>query len=134
MRVLMLSWEYPPNNVGGMGKHVTDLIPALVSEDVEVHLLTPRFKGGEVIEENSNHFIYRVDPPPVMSPADFLSSAWQTNLKLQEAAYSLFEKYGEFDLIHAHDWLVAFTGVSLKHHYKIPLVATIHATERGRGQ
>lgn len=134
MRVLMLSWEYPPNNVGGMGKHVTDLVPALVSEDIEVHLLTPRLKGGEVIEERANHFVYRVDPPSAVSPADFLSVAWQTNLKLQEAAYSLFEKYGEFDLVHAHDWLVAFTGVSLKHHYKIPLVATIHATERGRGQ
>lgn len=129
----MLSWEYPPNNVGGMGKHVTDLVPALVSEGIEVHLLTPRFKGGEVLEESSKRYIYRVDPP-VMDPGDFLSVAWQTNLKLQEAAYALFDKHGAFDLVHAHDWLVAFTGVSLKHHYRVPLLATIHATERGRGR
>ena len=30
MRVLMLSWEYPPHIIGGMGKHVMDLAPALV--------------------------------------------------------------------------------------------------------
>jgi glycosyltransferase involved in cell wall biosynthesis len=129
----MLSWEYPPNNVGGLGKHVTDLVPALVSEDVEVHLLTPRFKGGEIVERNDNSYIYRIEPP-IVEPGDFLSITWQTNLRLQEAAYNLIEKYGPFDLIHGHDWLVAFAGVSLKHHYKIPLVATIHATERGRGR
>lgn len=133
MRVLMLSWEYPPNNVGGLGKHVTDLVPALASEDVEIHLLTPRLKGGEILEENQNGYVYRVEPPTV-EPGDFLSMTWQTNLRLQEAAYSLFDKYGGFDLVHAHDWLVAFAGVSLKHHYRVPLVATIHATERGRGQ
>ena len=29
MRVLMLSWEYPPHIVGGLGKHVAELAPAL---------------------------------------------------------------------------------------------------------
>lgn len=134
MRVLMLSWEFPPNNVGGLGKHVTELVPALVNEDIEVHLLTPRLKGGPNLEEGKNRYVYRVDPPGAVDPADFFSIAWQTNLRLQEAAYALFEKHGPFDVIHAHDWLVAFTGVSLKHHYRVPLVATIHATERGRGQ
>jgi len=46
MRVLMLSWEYPPHNVGGLGKHVLDLVPALAQSGVEVHLLTPRWVGG----------------------------------------------------------------------------------------
>ena len=29
MRILMLSWEYPPYLVGGMGAHVAELLPAL---------------------------------------------------------------------------------------------------------
>ena len=37
-----------------------------------------------------------------------------------------------FDLVHAHDWLVAYPGRGLKHIYHIPLIATIHATEFGR--
>ena len=36
--------------------------------------------------------------------------------------------------MHAHDWLVAYAGRALKHAYKVPLIATIHATEYGRNQ
>ena len=42
MRVLMLSWEYPPNIVGGLGQHVNALAPALAERGIEVHLVTPR--------------------------------------------------------------------------------------------
>jgi glycogen(starch) synthase len=41
---------------------------------------------------------------------------------------------GGYDVIHAHDWLVAHTAVTLTDHLGIPLVATIHATEAGRHQ
>ncbi len=36
------------------------------------------------------------------------------------------------DVVHAHDWLVAWAGDTLKTLWDVPLVATIHATERGR--
>ncbi len=39
---------------------------------------------------------------------------------------------GSFDVIHAHDWLVAYAAKTLKTAYSIPLVCTIHATEAGR--
>ena len=29
MRILMFSWEYPPHVVGGLGKHVAEIVPAL---------------------------------------------------------------------------------------------------------
>ena len=29
MRILILSWEYPPYVVGGMGKHVAEIVPEL---------------------------------------------------------------------------------------------------------
>ncbi|GIW21121.1 MAG: hypothetical protein KatS3mg068_0128 [Candidatus Sericytochromatia bacterium] len=38
----------------------------------------------------------------------------------------------KFDLIHAHDWLVAHAGITLKRAFGTPLVATMHATEHGR--
>jgi glycogen(starch) synthase len=40
----------------------------------------------------------------------------------------------EYDVIHAHDWLVTHTAVTLKEHLDLPLIATIHATEAGRHQ
>jgi glycogen synthase len=38
----------------------------------------------------------------------------------------------DFDLIHAHDWLVGAAAISLKELLEIPLLTTIHATEHGR--
>ncbi len=138
MRVLMLTWEYPPNSVGGLGKHAEEIVPALARQGVEVHVVTPRLKGGDYFErQDHNIFVYRVDPP-LADLSDFFAVAWQTNLRLQELAYKLVDdmarKGKHFDLVHVHEWLVAFAGGALKQHYKIPLLATIHATERGRGR
>ena len=41
---------------------------------------------------------------------------------------------GAYDVIHAHDWLVAHTAITLADHLDLPLVTTIHATEAGRHQ
>jgi glycosyltransferase involved in cell wall biosynthesis len=40
----------------------------------------------------------------------------------------------QYDLIHAHDWLVAFAARTLRNGLGLPLVATIHATESGRNR
>ena len=49
-----------------------------------------------------------------------------------EYAIKLINEIGRFDIIHAHDWIVAFAARTLKYSYSIPLVSTIHATEHGR--
>src|SRR5512135_1074741 len=64
MRVLMLSWEYPPYVVGGLGVHVGALAPALARQGVAVTVVTPRWQGGD----RTGTFdgvgrVYRVDPP-----------------------------------------------------------------------
>jgi glycosyltransferase involved in cell wall biosynthesis len=64
--------------------------------------------------------------------ADFLPAVRATNASLQNVAEVVIEEAGPFDVIHVHDWLVAFAGIALKHRYRLPLVATVHATERGR--
>jgi glycogen(starch) synthase len=133
MRVLMFSWEYPPHVAGGLGEHVANLVPALGRQGVEVHLITPRWAGGPSEEEGPNYHVHRIDPPTFEAP-DIHSSAWQTNLVLEKHAENLWRSTGPFDLLHAHDWLVAFAPVALKRGFKTPLVATIHATERGRGR
>ena len=132
MRVLMLSWEYPPHLVGGLGKHVTEIIPALVRQGVRIDLLTPRWAGGEHWEVVAGATIHRVDPGA--SNGDIYTTAWQTNVTLERYVEQLWSKSGGFDLIHAHDWLVAFSANALKRRYRVPLLATIHATEKGRGR
>jgi glycosyltransferase involved in cell wall biosynthesis len=133
MRILMFSWEYPPHVVGGLGKHAAELVPPLGDlPGVELHLVTPRWGGGPVLEQVGQTSVHRVEPPIVGE--DFFTGAWKTNLNLEEYAEQLWHEAGPFDLIHVHDWLVAFVGAALKRNYRVPLVATIHATERGRGR
>ena len=51
MRILMFSWEYPPHVVGGLGKHVAELLQPLGDlSELELHLVTPRWSGGESLE------------------------------------------------------------------------------------
>lgn len=132
MRVLMFSWEYPPYVVGGLGNHVAALVPALANA-CEVHLITPRWAGGPSEERANGAVIHRVDPP-VAKMGNFFADVQGANLNLEEAGEELFTSLGGFDLIHAHDWLVALAACSLKRIHKIPLISTIHATERGRGR
>jgi glycogen synthase len=133
MRILMFAWEYPPHVVGGLGKHTAELLPALGElPELEVHLVTPRWAGGQLMEAVGRATVHRVDPP--ITNGDFYTRAWQTNLRLEQYANHLWEETGPFHLIHVHDWLVAFVGVTFKHNYAVPLVSKIHATEQGRGR
>lgn len=136
MRALMITWEYPPNMVGGIGKHVAELVPALshaLQTDKSFHLdvLTTRAAGGARVEQiTENVTVHRVDVPPVV-PNDLFNSVVDGNRRLEKYAIGLGAN-APYDLIHVHDWLVASVGVALKHLWKIPLLVTIHATERGR--
>ena len=134
MRILMLSNEYPPNIVGGLGRHVEALAPALAACDVEVHLVTYRGQEGEPKEVVApNLIVYRVNTPEGNVGAP-LSDTQAANWELVQFSEMLGPQVGGFDLIHVHDWLVAFAGIRLKHLWRIPLLATIHASERGRHQ
>ncbi|NLG79200.1 MAG: glycosyltransferase family 4 protein [Firmicutes bacterium] len=129
MRVLMLSWEYPPRIVGGIARHVEDLSKALVRQGVHVDLVTCAADGTEEVEDDSGVRVFRV-PFGSPSPPDFVTWVMQMNLNLLERAIPRAAEGA--DLVHAHDWVVAYAAKTLKHAFRIPLVATIHATEYGR--
>ncbi len=133
MRVLMLSWEYPPRSVGGLAQHVYDLTNALAAAGEEIHLITLGGGGAGEREDVNGVHVYRVQPYNLSAP-DFLTWILQLNMSMVEYAVPLVNSLAALDLVHAHDWLVAYAGRLLKHAYKIPLIATIHATEYGRNQ
>lgn len=134
MRILMLSWEYPPHLIGGLGRHVTDLTDALAQIGVEVHIVTPNLHHGDGYECTAQGVhVHRVAVPPI-ADRTFFPLTQDLNVALRNAALDLHRRIGGFDLIHAHDWLVAPAGTTLKRFCHLPLLATIHATERGRQQ
>lgn len=134
MRILILTWEYPPHVVGGMGKHVMDLAPALVAEGFSITIMTPQLGGGPAQETDaSGVHIVRVPVSP-QEDSEFIAFVMAANREMELAALALQQQEGAFSLIHVHDWLVANAGVGLKRHWRVPLISTIHATERGRGR
>ncbi|RJQ27628.1 MAG: glycosyltransferase family 1 protein [Peptococcaceae bacterium] len=131
MRILMLSWEYPPKIVGGLARHVYDLTAALAGEGVDVHLLACGGQGAPADELVNGVHVHRVEPYRISAP-DFVTWVVQFNVAMLERAFSLAEETGMPGILHAHDWLVAYAARALKHAWRVPLVATIHATEYGR--
>ncbi len=96
MRILIFSWEYPPHVVGGLGQHVAELLPALGNlPGLELHLVTPRWAGGQPVERLGSVTVHRVDPPALES--DFYTTAWQTNLRLEKYSQQLWAEAGPFD-------------------------------------
>jgi 1,4-alpha-glucan branching enzyme len=130
--VLMLSWEYPPNIVGGLSRHVHDLSKSLVKKGCKVIVLTASTAGVPEFEVDEGVHVYRTGPLHPMEE-DFLHWVFQLNLSFIEKASEVFARE-QIDLIHAHDWIVGQSAKMLKIHYGVPLVTTIHATEAGRNQ
>ena len=131
MRVLMISWEFPPHIVGGLGRHVADIIPELACESYQVQLLTLRGNSPLNVEYASAHaMVHRVYAP--QSAPDIVGQVADAYQPVLAAAHALWAEVGGFDVIHVHDWLLADVAIALKHHYRRPLIATIHAHERGR--
>src|SRR5215208_5087095 len=133
-RVLILSWEYPPLIEGGLARHVRKLSEALVERDTEVHVLT---RGGE--ESPSEGLMAGVHVHRVREPTrpaelnEFVAWVERMNSDMLAAGVELGDRY-DFDLVHAHDWLVANACDHLARRFGCPLITTIHATEHGRHQ
>lgn len=150
MRILMLSWEYPPRIVGGIARHVEELSWSLAKvPGNEVHVVTCEFPGAPAEEIYNGVHIHRVVPHG-HDHHDFFHWVHQLNSALSERARVLLDLWtkpkskrsklsdvkslsdADGIVIHAHDWLAHFAAVQLKYQYKLPMVGTIHATEFGR--
>lgn len=131
MKILMLSWEYPPKSVGGLSNHVYYLAQSLKKAGNEVHIVT--CQEGEIPNEEQDNgvYVHRVAPYN-LETEDFTKWVMHLNFAMIERTVQLINKLGEFDIIHAHDWLSAYSAKVLKWSCKIPMLCTIHATEHGR--
>ena len=131
MKILMLTWEYPPRIVGGIARVVHDLSHRLIKDGHEVTVVT--YKEGNVpdFEDDKGVKVYRIGNY-MINPNNFIDWIMQMNFNLVAKANEIIAKEGNFDVIHAHDWLVAYAAKTLKNSYGTPIVATIHATEAGR--
>lgn len=145
MKVLLLSWEYPPVVIGGLGRHVHHLATALAEAGHEVVVLSRRPFGTDPSSHPSTDDLsegVRVvaaaqDPHEFDFGSDMMAWTLAMGHSMVRAGLALRSRERRSrpwrpDVVHAHDWLVAHPAIALAEYFDVPLVSTIHATEAGR--
>ena len=131
MRILLVTWEFPPETVGGVGAHVDGLSKSLAKDGHEVCIFTLAAPG--IVEDQilAGVRIIRadVDLPwlPENDAVGFVSSG-------NHHITALLAQLDDWrpDVVHAHDWRSAWAGHTLANLCAVPLVTTFHSTARGR--
>lgn len=139
MNILILGWEYPPFNSGGLGVACHWLAKYLSKKHNIIFVLPKRVKinfpfGKMIFAED---YLNAKFPDSIMNPYATDLASWNSqSLHSQVILYSkalegICRKFN-FDIIHAHDWLTYPAGIAAKNISKKPLIVHIHATEFDR--
>lgn len=135
----MVSWEYPPVIVGGLGRHVYQLATSLAADGHDVVVLSRQPFDTDAAGHpttDATHEGVRViaaahDPHAFEFGPDLMAWALATGHSMTRAGLALHNTWVP-DVVHAHDWLAAHPAIALAEFFDVPLVSTMHATEAGR--
>lgn len=149
IKVLMLGWEFPPKNTGGLGTACYGLTNGLVKNNTEITLILP-YDIDNTIEKlkilsTSDIKIKWVKTilSPYMSYNDYntrrlkyKSQIYGKDLAEEVERYTRnaieMSKCEDFDVVHCHDWMTFKAGMGIKELSKKPLIVHIHSTEFDR--
>lgn len=144
MKILMLGWELPPHNSGGLGVACYQLCQALAHKGAQIEFILPYTAEHKIdfMKINAAHpqdvhtvlkagiaydsFQYVKSSGEVTSIDIFGQSA------LYEQSIEKIIKLAEFDVIHAHDWLTCRAGLRAKEISGKPLIVHFHSVEADR--
>jgi 1,4-alpha-glucan branching enzyme len=131
--IVMLSWEFPPHYVGGLGIHVRDLAIELKRMGWDVQVLTAAPDQTAIFQDFHGVGVHYVPTCQALDAGpDFLAWVLRLNLALADYGQEFLSYLTNPVLVHAHDWMVAGVAWELQATFRVPLVTTIHATEAGR--
>lgn len=146
MKILMLGWELPPHNSGGLGVACYQLCRALSSQGADIEFVVP-YKAQHDIS------FMKVTPahPQGVTEVQRTGTAYDSykyvyqdgsvktidifgQQQLYEEAVDTFvaQTTDEYDVIHAHDWLTFRAALRAKQRTNLPLVIHLHSVERDR--
>ena len=147
MKILMLGWELPPHNSGGLGVACLNMAKALSKEGANIEFVIPyqdketKFDFMEVLPATNIDPIYRYGNGAYESrliSQKIIPTTDQELLSIRDIQKSYCDyiekhlKETKPDVVHAHDWLTYEAGILAKKEYGLPLIAHVHATEYDR--
>ncbi|HEX6257917.1 MAG TPA: glycosyltransferase family 4 protein [Candidatus Saccharimonadales bacterium] len=144
MKILMLGWELPPHNSGGLGVACYQMSKALATTGAAIDFVVPYDASNHTIDFMQVHGATNLAPYPAIAGA--YDSWFPKNqiapdtigqpIRTLQAHYLRFVEsfVGESrpDVIHAHDWLTMEAGLRAKQLTGAPLIVHVHATEFDR--
>jgi glycogen synthase len=129
MRVLMLTWEYPPLT-GGAAAHVDGLSHALGRAGHDVVVLTVGSPGSANPDTDAVRVLRAAVELPWIPEDDLVASAASANHHLVRLTTELGD--WQPDVVHAHNWECAWAATTIAALHDVPLVTTFHTTLRGQ--
>lgn len=144
MKVLMLGWELPPYNSGGLGTACYQLCKSLSKKDIDIEFILP-YQAEHDIDFMK---ITAAQPQGVASIVrsgiaydsykyllDNGSEEWFSiydQQQLYEQAVAELVENKEFDIVHAHDWLTFRAALRVKQIKNCPIILHVHSVESNR--
>ncbi len=109
MKICFLSFEYPPELIGGMGTYAEHLVKGLEKKGIDTHVIT---RGAKTCRDHKTH---RVFVPDILYWRRFLFINYAIKL------FRNLNKRHKFDLIHLNGTYPIIRNLG------IPTVSTLHA-------
>ncbi len=147
MKILMLGWELPPHNSGGLGVACYQLCKALARTGADIDFVLPYTaehdisfmnvvaahpQGVTTVERAGN--IYESYKYTYTDGSSEHIDVFGQQQLFEHAVddYVREQPLGSYDVIHAHDWLTFRAAVRAKQHTNLPLIVHLHSVERDR--
>lgn len=149
MNILMLGWELPPHNSGGLGVACYHMSKALAEKGASIDFVVPY-----TAEHPGIHFMKIHSAVPLTPLQRYGLGAYDSDMVLERSlskadvrdlsdmrgvqkryvqfVESYLEQHDHPDAIHAHDWLTMEAGMRAKALTDAPLIVHVHATEFDR--
>ena len=148
MKILMLGWELPPHNSGGLGVACYHMSKALAIQGADIDFVVPYSAEHSGADFMTIHSATNLSPLKRNGLGAYDSSKVidkplsRTDINDLKDMRDVQKRYMKFveklalsskpDVIHAHDWLTMEAGMRAKELTGAPLIVHVHATEFDR--
>ncbi|MEM2117694.1 MAG: glycosyltransferase family 4 protein [Candidatus Bathyarchaeia archaeon] len=151
MKMAVLVYEYPPKIVGGLGTYAAEITRKFVLMDHDVTVFTMNDDVGSLPTREIWRGI-EIHRPLHIDISDSLPDVLAEDVRKWGRGIQLFSKilvYNylsasklvnelikkesfKYDIVIAHDWLSAISGITVKKEAGLPFAFHVHSTEKGR--
>jgi glycosyltransferase involved in cell wall biosynthesis len=132
MRVIILTWEFPPRTVGNLANYVKGLVHELGRNKVETHVVTYHEYLVGRYEEAEGVKVYRIRNP-VHTHIGVLTWVLTLNQEVERVAAEIYYNTDrQVNLMDVHDWHFIPAAVTLKKAFALPFLYSVDSLEDHR--